>query len=100
MKVMMRKELLGRMFRAAAMIMIISMLAGACSKNNGPENRKTIPGRRPGREETAPETRAILEMRAVQVMRAAMKAGPQEATMAVPATRETSRSRKSPQTAG
>ena len=38
MKVMMRKELLGRMFRTAAMIMIISMLAGACSKNNGPEN--------------------------------------------------------------
>ena len=37
MKVMMRKELLGRMFRTAAMIMIISMLAGACSKNNGPE---------------------------------------------------------------
>lgn len=118
MKVMMRKELLGRMFRTAAMIMIISMLAGACSKNNGPEKPEDNTGRRPGREETAPETRAILEMRAVQVMRAAMKAGPQEATMAapatagtkeapatagtraVPATRETSRSRKSPQTAG
>ena len=48
MKVMMRKELLGRMFRTAAMIMIISMLAGACSKNNGPENPEDNTEQTPG----------------------------------------------------
>ena len=45
---MMRKELLGRMFRTAAMIMIISMLAGACSKNNGPENPEDNTEQTPG----------------------------------------------------
>lgn len=48
MKVMMRKELLGRMFRTAAMIMIISMLAGACSKNNGPEKPEDNTGQTTG----------------------------------------------------
>lgn len=45
---MMRKELLGRMFRTAAMIMIISMLAGACSKNNGPEKPEDNTGQTTG----------------------------------------------------
>ncbi|MDY5570308.1 MAG: hypothetical protein SPF63_04655 [Candidatus Cryptobacteroides sp.] len=44
----MRKELLGRMFRTAAMIMIISMLAGACSKNNGPEKPEDNTGQTTG----------------------------------------------------
>ena len=48
MKVMMRKELLGRMFRTAAMIMIMSMLAGACSKNNGPEKPEDNTGQTTG----------------------------------------------------
>ena len=45
---MMRKELLGRMFRTAAMIMIMSMLAGACSKNNGPEKPEDNTGQTTG----------------------------------------------------
>ena len=45
---MMRKELLGRMFLTAAMIMIMSMLAGACSKNNGPENPEDNTGQTTG----------------------------------------------------
>ena len=48
MKVMMRKELLGRMFRTAAMIMIMSMLVGACSKNNGPEKPEDNTGQTTG----------------------------------------------------
>ena len=36
------------MFRTAAMIMIISMLAGACSKNNGPENPEDNTEQTPG----------------------------------------------------
>ena len=45
---MMRKELLGRMFRTAAMIMIMSMLVGACSKNNGPEKPEDNTGQTTG----------------------------------------------------
>ena len=36
------------MFRTAAMIMIMSMLAGACSKNNGPENPEDNTEQMPG----------------------------------------------------
>ena len=48
MKVMMREELLGRMFRTAAMIMIITMLAGACSKNKKKEKPEDNTGQTTG----------------------------------------------------
>ena len=34
---MIRKEIFGGIIRMAALVMIMSMLAGACSKNDGPE---------------------------------------------------------------
>ena len=38
MNIMIRKEIFGGIIRMAALVMIMSMLAGACSKNDGPED--------------------------------------------------------------
>ena len=38
MNTMIRKEIFGGIIRMAALVMIMSMLAGACSKNDGPED--------------------------------------------------------------
>ena len=38
MNLMIRKEIFGGIIRMAALVMIMSMLAGACSKNDGPED--------------------------------------------------------------
>ena len=39
MNTMIRKEIFGGIIRMAALVMIMSMLAGACSKNDGPDGR-------------------------------------------------------------
>ena len=73
-KMMAYREIFDGMLRAAALIMIMAMVAGACGKNDepaGPDNNTEqpskletviIPSRRPGRTETVPAVREALEM--------------------------------------
>ena len=84
------REIFDGMLRAAALIMIMAMVAGACGKNDepaGPDNNTEqpskletviIPSRRPGRTETVPASREV----------AMMVGNPEMVVVTVPAVRE------------
>ena len=89
-KMMTYREIFDGMLRAAALIMIMAMVAGACGKNDepaGPDNNTEqpskletviIPSRRPGRTETVPASREV----------AMMVGNPEMVVVTVPAVRE------------
>ena len=90
MKMMAYREIFDGMLRAAALIMIMAMVAGACGKNDepaGPDNNTEqpskletviIPSRRPGRTETVPASREV----------AMMVGNPEMVVVTVPAVKE------------
>ena len=96
MKMMTYREIFDGMLRAAALIMIMAMVAGACGKNDepaGPDNNTEqpskletviIPSRRPGRTETVPASREV----------AMMVGNPEMVVVTAMAAREASRIRK------
>ena len=109
------REIFDGMLRAAALMMIMAMVAGACGKNDepaGPDNNTEqpskletviIPSRRPGRTETVPAVREALEMMVAMkgitvpemARELAMKVGnPEMVVVTAMATREASRIRK------